>query len=302
MVDQSLKLSTRQAFDLYETWRHRLPPASFPSTSCHVRDLSEIAEVVDAFVLDAFGVLNVGRRPVPGALSRVQEFRRAGKKVVLLTNSASNASGAVLRKYRKLGFNFSATEVVTSRATCAIRLSNHGLGGVWSVIGTETDNHSDLPMPTVRWTAAGQRDFDGFLLLSAASLDPQTYATLRDTLVERPRPLLVANPDVVSPGENGLSREPGYFAHRLADEIGVEPAFFGKPFQDAFDDVKTRLGDISPDKVAMVGDTLHTDILGGAAAGFRTVLISDFGLFAGEDIELYVGRSGIVPNYICKVV
>ena len=32
----------------------------------------------------------------------------------------------------------------------------------------------------------------------------------------------------------------------------------------------------------MVGDSLHTDILGGAAAGMTTVLITDHGLFRGR--------------------
>ena len=38
----------------------------------------------------------------------------------------------------------------------------------------------------------------------------------------------------------------------------------------------------------MVGDSLHTDILGGAAAGMTTVLITDHGLFRGQDALLFV--------------
>ena len=36
---------------------------------------------------------------------------------------------------------------------------------------------------------------------------------------------------------------------------------------------------LPPDRLAMVGDTLHTDVLGGAAAGCRSVLVTDHGLF-----------------------
>ncbi|MFD1810358.1 HAD hydrolase-like protein [Gemmobacter lanyuensis] len=34
----------------------------------------------------------------------------------------------------------------------------------------------------------------------------------------------------------------------------------------------------------MVGDTLHTDILGGQAAGHGTILVTDHGLFKGRDV------------------
>jgi ribonucleotide monophosphatase NagD (HAD superfamily) len=48
----------------------------------------------------------------------------------------------------------------------------------------------------------------------------------------------------------------------------------------------------------MVGDTLHTDILGGAQAGWKTVLVTDHGLLRGENVEQAIARSGIVPDYI----
>ncbi len=48
----------------------------------------------------------------------------------------------------------------------------------------------------------------------------------------------------------------------------------------------------------MVGDTLHTDVLGGAAAGLKTVLVTDHGLFSGLNADDFVRRSGIVPDFI----
>ncbi len=51
-------------------------------------------------------------------------------------------------------------------------------------------------------------------------------------------------------------------------------------------------------RVAMVGDTLHTDVLGGRAAGIGSVLVTGHGLFAGRDTAPYITRSGIVPDVI----
>ena len=50
----------------------------------------------------------------------------------------------------------------------------------------------------------------------------------------------------------------------------------------------------------MVGDTLHTDILGGRAAGLATVLVAGHGLFRGHDPLPFIERSGIRPDWIVE--
>ena len=47
----------------------------------------------------------------------------------------------------------------------------------------------------------------------------------------------------------------------------------------------------------MCGDTLHTDILGAAARGWRTVLVTRDGLFSGVDAGLYCDRAGLAPTW-----
>ena len=116
-------------------------------------------------------------------------------------------------------------------------------------------------------------------------------------LRQRPRPLVIANPDLVAPREGGLTLEPGLFGHDLLDQVPVETHWFGKPFPEAFTEGIARTG-LAPDRLAMVGDTLHTDVLGGAAAGCRSVLVTDHGLFAGLDAQPFIQASGIIPDFI----
>jgi glycerol 3-phosphatase-2 len=52
----------------------------------------------------------------------------------------------------------------------------------------------------------------------------------------------------------------------------------------------------------MIGDTLHTDILGGQAAGFGTILVTRHGLFAKHPVETYIRQSGIVPTWIIPTI
>lgn len=48
----------------------------------------------------------------------------------------------------------------------------------------------------------------------------------------------------------------------------------------------------------MIGDTLHTDILGGQAAGLDTVLVTDHGLFKARPVDSFIRQSGIAPTWI----
>ena len=191
--------TTEAAFLRYESVRARLPEASFPAFSHIAENLSEVAHQYDAFILDAFGVLNVGDTPIPGAVARMAALRGLGKKLVVLTNAASYTRDDALRKYRKLGFDFTVDEVVSSRDVAVSRLGDLGRGKVWAAISSGDDGFSDIPAKVVDLIDAGAWDADGFLFLSSARWTNALQARLCDELKSAPRPLIVANPDIVAP-------------------------------------------------------------------------------------------------------
>jgi len=288
------------AFDRYEAVRHRLVAATFPTASERVVDVAAVAERFDAFVLDAFGVLNIGETAVPGAVARIAHLRRAGKRLVVLTNGATGARAAALAKYHRLGFDVAPTEVVASRDLAAAALRER-TGLVWAAACGPAPDFGDLGVPVGDLLADSDlfARADGFVLLSSAGWTPDHQARLAEALARRPRPVVVANPDIVAPREDGFSLEPGHYAHLLADELGLAPEFYGKPYADAFAAARARLGrGIPPARIAMVGDSLHTDVLGARAAGMATILVTDHGLFRGRDVRPYVARSAIVPDIV----
>lgn len=295
--------NTHGAFARYEAVRARLPQAQFPLTSQHMAHLGEVAEHVDGFVLDAFGVLNVGATAIPGAVDRLSDLRQQGKRLCVLSNAASFTRSEALAKYQKLGFDFTADEVITSRDVAVARMNTVAPGAVWAALAAETDDFHDLPatvLDAVRDPDALD-SADAIFFLSSHRVTAQLNERLVNAMERNPRPMIVANPDITAPFEDGLSREPGLFAHDLMDRLGsglnAQLHWYGKPFADGYNDVLERMG-LPADRLAMVGDTLHTDILGGCAAGMKTVLVSDHGLFSGHDVMPFINKSGIVPDYI----
>lgn len=282
-------------FDRYQAVRHRLPGARFAKATAEIGSLLDIAGQVDAFVFDAFGVLNVGDTPIPGAADRLDELRAAGHQIRILSNAASYDHAGATEKFRRLGLRISGDEIVTSRDAALA-----GLGtGLWGCIAAPSDSLSDIPAATCRLgdDPAGYDRVDGFLFLSTEAWRPDHQEKLRHSLLVRPRPLVIANADLVAPRDFGFSLEPGHYGHLLADEGLAGIRFYGKPFPEVYEMIEASLPGVPKDRIAMCGDTLHTDILGAAARGWSTVLVTGDGLFAGADTRPFCERATLIPTW-----
>lgn len=290
--------------DACEAVRDRLPSARFAPDSRVLDDLSSVTDDYDVFLFDAFGVLNIGETAISGAVARVAALRGAGRRVMVVSNASSVPKPLLWQKYRKLGFDFSGDEIVSSRDTLLAALHAQPVCR-WGVMAPPDADLSDLPGDVVRLLDADDAydSADGFILLAAAGWTDDRQARLVEAMRREPRPVLVANPDLVAPREHGFSIEPGTYARRLETATGAQLAYFGKPFGDIFGVALQRLGgECDPRRVLMVGDTLHTDILGGRAAGFNTALILDHGVSRDLDLDRAIARTGIRPDIVARTV
>lgn len=282
-------------FERYQAVRHRLPTAEFTDETRDIHSLLEIASEVDAFVFDAFGVLNVGEKPIDGAAERLDQLREAGLALRILSNAASYNHGKASDKFRNLGMQIQSDEIVTSRDAALGNLGN----GLWGCIAASSDDLSDIAADTRRLgdVAEDYDRVDGILFLSTESWTPQRQDILKASLFSRPRPVVIANADLAAPRDYGFSLEPGHFGHMLADELRCDIQFYGKPFGEVYDLIETTLPNVAPHRIAMCGDTLHTDILGAAARGWKTVLVTQDGLFSGFDTRPFCEASGMNPTW-----
>ena len=273
-----------EAWSRYEAIRNRLPSVTPRGITTRRADcLLDVAAEFDGFIFDSFGVLNVGDVAINGAAECLGALRRLGKPFRVLTNAASYTGDVAFEKYRRMGLDVARAEIVSSRDVAFAHLGAVASGVRWGAIAAEEDVFADIPGTAIidllsqdgAWEVA-----EGILFLSAARWNGSLQDRLVAELIRRPRPVVIGNPDLVAPREGGLTVEPGFWAHDLQDRTGIEPRLFGKPYPEAFSIARDSMG---PGRHAMIGDTLHTDILGGQAAGLSTILVTDHGLFAGHD-------------------
>ncbi len=289
------------AFDICEASRPRLPDAGPGGNALHVPDLGAIADDFDLFLLDAFGVLNIGETAIPGAVERIAALRGAGKRVMVVTNAAGYPKRHLMRRYGGLGFEFAPADVVSSREALIAGLSGRKARR-WGLMANPDFGLEDLEafdLTHLLDDPAPYEAAEGFILMGAGIWTEPRQKMLEQALKHRPRPVLVGNPDIVAPRETGVSREPGYYAHLLAENAGADCEFFGKPFRNIYDLALARLPEpVARARTLMVGDTLHTDILGGQAAGIKTALTIGDGFLKGVDVGRAIAVSGLRPDFI----
>ncbi|PSL18995.1 HAD-IIA family hydrolase [Shimia abyssi] len=288
-------LTTQSIFDRYQEVRARFPHVTPRRDSLEVSSLLAVADQVDAFVFDAFGVLNVGETMIPGADKRLDQLREHGCAIRILTNAASYDRSGAIAKFKHLGVHVEDDEIITSREATLQNLS----AGLWGVIAADSDPLSDLPDTVTRLKddADDYNKVDHFLFLSTANWTSARQNLLEKAMQQRPRKLLIGNADLAAPRDDGFSVEPGYFGHQIADLVPNQVQFFGKPFPEVYDLIEATLPTTAPERIAMCGDTLHTDILGAAARGWRTVLVTQDGLFAGYDTRPFSRQSNLFADW-----
>lgn len=282
-----------------------MPDAGGIRDTQFAENLEAIADRFDSVFLDAFGVLNIGETVLPGAPERIAALRRLGKNVRVLTNAASVPKQGLVDKFRGLGFDFVESEIISSREVL-LAAAKSAQDMHWGVVlpeGSDVSDLADLSFEVLREGSDTLRRVNGFLFLGSAGWCEVQQLRLCEALLLQPRPIWIGNPDIVAPREQGFTIEPGFFAHDLAEITAIAPVFFGKPYANAFDAaLQTLPGRPDLDRVLMVGDSLHTDILGGAAAGVRTVLLPGFGFLAGQDYQSAINQSGIHPDFVINQI
>lgn len=315
----SIPMTLSSTLAIYESQRSHMPPyqAGASNGAGNVaKSLRDVFDDIDALFLDGYGILNIGQGAVPEADMMLKMAYERGIAVVVLTNGASKPSSVTAEKYPALGLPIKTQQVVSSRDALLDYLENMPDG--LTSIGVADSFATPFSLDGYDVTALNPDDtapwdkVDAIALMGAVHWD-EAWQIRLEAALRAGKKLYVANPDVAAPQQDSYSREPGFWVAKACYNIGHDHCaplinWFGKPYAPVFDLALKRLHANNPDKawqhdrIAMVGDSLHTDILGGQAAGLKTILVKNHGLFRDGGADEAMAASGIIPDYIVDTV
>ncbi|MFT4706553.1 MAG: HAD superfamily hydrolase (TIGR01459 family) [Yoonia sp.] len=237
-----------------------------------IESIGDIADHFDAIVLDQWGVLHDGSAPYPSALATLDGL--CGRTLGVLSNSGKRAAPNTTR-IASMGFDASqfhtvmtSGEALWQHFTASTQSSitvfpvegKAGDAAVWAR-GLDVIICNDVTQAEaiILMGLPDGAESDDYLMILQAGLTKEL-------------PLYCSNPDLTSPRGGGTYvMSPGALAIMYSD-LGGTVHLFGKPHLPIFTAMQAALA-CAPDKILMVGDSLHHDIKGAHDAGWANLLI-----------------------------
>jgi HAD superfamily hydrolase (TIGR01459 family) len=238
--------------------------------------ISSLARRYDVWLTDIWGVMHNGVQPFPKAVEACQIFRQGGGVVILISNSPRPAETARIQ-LREIGVTDDCYDSIATSGDVTRQMISAYKGKTIYHLGPERD----LPIFDGLGVTLGSVE-DSVIVVCSGLVDDETetpddYAELLADIRKRNLPMICANPDLMVERGDRLLYCAGSLAKVYA-ELGGETIYGGKPhppiYQLAFSQAMAKKSGVSRQRILAIGDGLHTDIPGAAAAGIDSLFIA----------------------------
>ena len=272
----------------------------------------EVVAGFKAVFLDSYGVIKNYRGLIEGVQETLDFIQARGIEFRILTNDASRSQEQQAESFLRLGLKgIPAEKIVTSGMMAKQYLQLKIKGGKVAYLGTANAAHYIMQANLESVAIADLdkhdlNDIQAMVFLDDEGFDWNFDINRTVNLIRKKNmPIIVANSDNLYPvSHNDVSIATGGIAKLVESIINKKFIHFGKPdtqmFNFAFEDIN-RYSEYNKEEILMVGDTLHTDILGGNKFGIKTALVLS-GNTSASEMEMDIRSTGIIPDYICESI
>ena len=209
---------------------------------------------IEAIVLDLDGTIYLGGELIPGALEFLERCNEHGIKRFFLSNNSSRSVSQYLDKLHKFGIPAAREDVLLSTHDLIAWLNKNEVTETW-LIGTEgmsemlRDEGIVTDSENPEYVVLGYDTEIDYQKISVGSIH-----------LHNGIPLVASHPDMVCPSPDGGLPDVGAYLAMLKVTTGVDPVHItGKPNAGMILHKIEELG-LTPERCAMVGDRLYTDI------------------------------------------
>jgi NagD protein len=247
------------------------------------------------YLIDMDGVIYKGSEVIPGAIEFVNQLRREEIPFLFLTNNSQRTRRDVATKLLRMGFDIEEQHIFTCAMATARFLAKQKPYGTAFVIG----EGGLLQALHENGYSIVDHDPDYVVIGEGRSI---TFEMLESAvqMVKAGAKLVATNPDPNCPTPDGIRPGCGAIVAMIETATGVESFSVGKPSPVMMRAARKEIG-IDSENCTIIGDTMETDILGGAQMGYRTVLVLSGGT-SREDIDRYAYCPDIVVDSIADLV
>lgn len=245
----------------------------------------------DGVICDLDGVVWTGDEAIAGAADAVTRLRRAGVRIVFVTNDPRSDAAYFQARLRRMGIDAAKREILTvARAAAEAVRKGEEPGARVLVIGTPALRRQvqsaglEVVEPgsgaAIGAVVVGGHDDFHYRELQAAVRALRAGATL-----------YAAGRDRVFPAADGPAPATGAIVAAIEWSSGVEARVIGKPHSPLFEAALAELE--GRQRVIVIGDTLESDIAGAHRLGLPAVLV-----LSGNTSAAELASSNVRPDLV----
>jgi glycerol-3-phosphate dehydrogenase len=248
----------------------------------------------DGFIFDVDGVLLNGETVMPGAKETLEELKRQSRPFVLLTNNSTRSRQDVQQIMDRFELPIQTENIITAPYAAAQYLLREAADVLVLVLGAD-GLREELQEAGLKLTKDPEEA--GYLVTGADPHLSIEHLQLGLAALKEGAKWLAVSLDKLHPIPGGYHSGGGAMAGALQAYVDRKPDIYvGKPSITIMEAALQQLG-LEKHQVAMVGDTLSSDIAAGVAAGVSACLVlsgaTTTAKLAGSDIQPDLVISGV---------
>ena len=254
-------------------------------------NIDDTVRKIKLYLFDLDGTLYIGEKLFDFTIPLLKNIRERGSDYLFMTNNSSKSVKDYVKKLGKLGISADTEDFVTSsQATSSYLRKNHP-DKVLYVCGTRS-----LKEELKKGGAKISEEPEEAECVVMGFDTELSFKKLRDVswlLLTKPDiPYIATNPDYVCPTEFGSVPDCGSVCDMLYNVSHRRPVVIGKP-EPAMPLAAMEKWGVGPDRTAVIGDRIYTDIKSGIAAGCVTILV-----MSGETDRATLDASPDKPDFV----
>jgi 4-nitrophenyl phosphatase len=249
---------------------------------------------IQSIIIDLDGVLWRGAKPLPGVAGFFGLLEARAIRFLVVTNNATRTAESVAERLATIGVSVPPSRILTSAKALVFYLREELPAGSRLLVIGEEGLLDTLVQAGFLAAPADSADEGISVAAVVVGLDRGvTYHKLAvaSTAIRAGARFVATNTDATLPTEDGVMPGAGAIVAAVQTATSVLPTVIGKPhrpmFKAALEILKT-----APERTAMLGDRLDTDIQGAQAVGLTTILV-----FTGVTTIEEARASTIKPDF-----
>ena len=242
---------------------------------------------IDGLLIAIEGVLIRGTEVIPGAHEALQTLRARGIPYRFITNSTLYCRHTLVERLQAMGFPIQVEELFTAAYAAARYLQDQNAQSYYPLLMPDAqqefaglDVNEEKPDFVVVGDLGAQFTFPRLNRALQAILNGARFVALHKKRTWRT--------------EQGLYMDAGPFVVALEYAAELKAEVVGKPSRAYFRMVLDDLG-IAPERVAMIGDDIESDVRGAQLIGMKGWLVKT-GRFRKEDLARGIWPDKIFEN------